>query len=142
MVIVVLGILSAIAIPKYANLQRQSIIATMNGIDGAVKSAANIAHAQAVIEGVDKLASATITVNGTVVQLVYGYPDGTAAGIPNMTNAPSGDWKSRASIYAGAWVYWHGSIVKDAGAAQCYIRYRQSTGVGLQPVVDFQTSGC
>lgn len=142
MVIVILGILAVVGIPKYADMKREAIIATMKGLNGAVQSAANIAYAKAVVTGVEKRASATITVNGTVVQLVYGYPDGTAAGIPLMVSAPADGWKSRASTYAGAWVYWHGTIAEDAGVAQCYIRYRQATAAGARPVVDFQDSGC
>lgn len=142
MVIVILGILAVVAIPKYADMKREATIATMKGLTGALESGATITHAKAVVSGVNKLASTTITVDSVVVQLVYGYPSGTAAGIPLMISAPSDSWKSRASSYAGAWIYWHGKIDEDANDAQCYIRYRQPTGTGLRPVIDFVDTGC
>lgn len=142
MVIVVLGILVVVAIPKYADLKREAIISTMHGINGALETAATIVHAKAVIAGVHDQASATLVIDGTSVDLVYGYPAGTATGIVPMLEAPTGDWKQRASVYSGAWVYWHGVIDEDAGAAQCYLRYRQPTGPGLRPVIDFQDTGC
>lgn len=140
-VIVILGILSAVAIPKFINIKRDAIISTMKGLNAALNSASTMAHAKAVIYGVQNEPTATININGTPVNLAYGYPDGTAAGITLLVETPAGDWKQRASTYDGAWVYWHGVIPVDAGTAQCYIRYRQST-TGARPVIDFQQTGC
>ncbi|MEZ4484767.1 MAG: type II secretion system protein [Syntrophotaleaceae bacterium] len=141
-VIVLLGILSATAIPRFVNMRREAIIATMQGLKVSLENAATMAHAKALVEGKDAQASATIVVEGTTVNLVYGYPAGTATGISLLLETPSGDWKQRASIYSGAWVYWHGVINEDAGAAQCYLRFRQATAAGSRPVIDFQDSGC
>ncbi|HJE29859.1 MAG TPA: prepilin-type N-terminal cleavage/methylation domain-containing protein, partial [Pseudomonas nitrititolerans] len=46
MVIVILGILAAFALPKFADFGKDARVATLNGALGAVKSAAAIAHAQ------------------------------------------------------------------------------------------------
>lgn len=142
MVIVILGILAVAAIPKFVDFKREAIIGTMHGINGAIETAATLVHAKAVIAGVHEQASANIVIDGTSVDLVYGYPAGTATGIVPMLETPAGDWKQRASVYSGAWVYWHGVIDEDAGTAQCYIRYRQPTGPNLRPVIDFQDAGC
>ncbi|MGI1680212.1 MAG: prepilin-type N-terminal cleavage/methylation domain-containing protein [Cellvibrionaceae bacterium] len=141
-VIVVLGILSAVAVPKFLSLQSAAIVSTMHGISGAVESATTLAYSQSVIDGTSHLAASTITVGSDTIDLVYGFPAGTATGIAKLVNYKSGDWKSRASSFPGAWVYWHGSIEQDAGAAQCYVRYRQSTGVNIRPNVNFVTTGC
>lgn len=45
MVIVILGILAAIAIPKFVNLKSQSLVAAKAGMSGAVKSALAISIA-------------------------------------------------------------------------------------------------
>ena len=141
-VIVLLGILSATAIPRFVNMRNEAIIATMQGLKGSLESAATMAHAKALVQGKDTQANATIVVGGATVNLVYGYPAGTAAGISLMLETPSGDWKQRASTYPGAWIYWQGGINEDAGAAQCYLRFRQATTAGSRPVIDFQDSGC
>lgn len=139
-VIVLLGVLIAAAVPKFIDLKEAAIVTTMEDLVGSVKSAANMAHAQALVEGVNDSASASISVGGLSIDLAYGYPTGTATGIDRMVNERS--WQKRASIFAGAWVYWHGVIEEDAGDAQCYIRYRQPTAAHTPPVVDVQTSGC
>lgn len=141
-VIVLLGILSATVVPRFLNLRREAIISTMQGLKTSLESAAAMAHAKACVGGVNDQASAAIEVQGTTVNLVYGYPAGTAAGISQMLETPAGDWKQRASVFSGAWVYWHGVINEDAGAAQCYLRYRQPSGPNSRPVIDFQDSGC
>ncbi|MDO3384637.1 type II secretion system protein [Gilvimarinus sp. SDUM040013] len=139
-VIVLLGILTAVAVPKFIDLKEAAIEMSMEDLVGAVKGAANMAYAKAIVEDVHQDAAATITVNGLVIDIAYGYPTGTATGIDRMINQSG--WQKRASVFAGAWVYWHGVIQEDAGAAQCYIRYRQPTVVNTPPVVDVQTSGC
>ena len=42
MVIVILGILAAVAIPRYINLSTETTTATLNGLDGSVKGSAAI----------------------------------------------------------------------------------------------------
>jgi MSHA pilin protein MshA len=124
------------------DMRREAIISTMRGINGALESAATMAHAKAVIAGVQNEVNANIEIAGVTIDLVYGYPAGTVTGIVPILNTPAGDWKQRASVFPGAWVYWHDVIDEDAGSAQCYIRYRQPTSAGARPVIDFQDSGC
>lgn len=140
-VIVILGVLGGVAIPKLINIKREAIISTMKGLNAALESSATLVHAKAIIYGLQNEPSSTIDINGKTVNLAYGYPDGTASGIALLVETPPTDWKQRASVYDGAWVYWHGVIPVDAGAAQCYIRYRQSTS-GARPVIDFEQAGC
>lgn len=141
-VIVILGILAATALPKFVSLRREALVSTMQGLRGALQSAATLAYAKALIAGRQNDPAATITINGESINLAYGYPAGTASGIVPLLTTPPDGWKQRASVYAGAWVYWHGAIEEDAGVAQCYIRYRQPTGPGLSPVIDLEASGC
>ena len=50
-VIVILGILAATAAPKFIDLTGDARAAVMEGVEGSVNSAADIAHAKALIEG-------------------------------------------------------------------------------------------
>ena len=71
MVIVILGILSAFALPKFADFTTDAEAATIVGALGGVKSAAAIAHAADLAGG----SSGTIKLEGTSYLLVNGYPD-------------------------------------------------------------------
>ena len=44
MVIVILGILAAFALPRFANFSADARVATINGAAGAMRSASAIAH--------------------------------------------------------------------------------------------------
>ena len=66
-VITILGILSATALPRFVNLRKDSILATTQGLRGALQSAAELGHAKAAIAGITDLPSATLTINGTPV---------------------------------------------------------------------------
>ena len=69
MVIVILGILAAFALPKFADLSGDAEVASCRGGLGAVKSAAGIAHAAYLANG-----SNNPTIEGAVVVMVNGYP--------------------------------------------------------------------
>ncbi|UKA30491.1 type II secretion system protein [Photobacterium damselae] len=51
-VIVILGILAVVAMPKFLNLQRDARIADLKGAEGALKSANGIIYGKAAIKGV------------------------------------------------------------------------------------------
>lgn len=80
-VILILGILSAVALPRFINLGGDARRAKAEGIFGAVRSSMQISRAGALVRGVDANATATLAVDGGNVDLVYGYPAATAAGI-------------------------------------------------------------
>jgi MSHA pilin protein MshA len=49
-VIVILGIIAAIAAPKFLNLSTDARIATLNSLEGAIRSASNMVNYKAVVE--------------------------------------------------------------------------------------------
>jgi len=69
MVIVILGILSAFALPKFADLSGDAERAATEGALGAVKSAAGIAHAAFLAGG-----STDPSIENVTYNLVEGYP--------------------------------------------------------------------
>jgi MSHA pilin protein MshA len=87
MVIVILGILSAVAIPKFADLSSNAEEAVLEGALGSVKSSAVIAHSAYLAAGGN---GTTVSLEGSTIALVNGYPDRddicTAAGIDSSTN--------------------------------------------------------
>lgn len=91
-VIVILGLLSATAAPKFMDLQKDARIASIQGMSAAVKSASTMVYSKSVIQGTDKVPSyygrlksgamATKEDNdGVTVNTSYGYPTPTVEGI-------------------------------------------------------------
>jgi MSHA pilin protein MshA len=78
-VITILGILAAIALPKFASLQADARLAKMNGAMGAVKGAAAMAHGMLIARGFDASFTGTpapaIVIEGTTVVYTNGYPN-------------------------------------------------------------------
>jgi len=85
MVIVILGILAATALPKFAGLQGDARIASINAAAGAMKSAMAIVHAQAIIDSIEISGNSSVALEGTTIETAFGYPKAThiaeAAGI-------------------------------------------------------------
>ncbi len=91
-VIVILGILAATAIPKFVDLQRDARIAALHSLKGALEDSVTLAYSQAVIDGADRVANGEIEMGGVMVTLLGGYPTGDEYGIPNAVELSVGDW--------------------------------------------------
>jgi len=88
-VIVILGILAAFAVPKFVNLSKDARVASLQGLQGSLQSAAALVHAQFLAENLSS--SGTVSMpDGTSVALNGGYPDGTAGGIGNAVQGLNG----------------------------------------------------
>ena len=72
-VIVILGILSVTAAPRFLNLQYDARVAVLNGAKGAVSGADAITYGKAANLGVEGQSSAVATINGEDIALVYGH---------------------------------------------------------------------
>lgn len=134
-VIVILGILAATALPKFVNFTTDARTAVINGIKGSVTSAATLAYAKAASTGVNLTsASATVSINGTSVPLIYGYPDASATGITTLLQDNGG-----ATVAAGA---------TGAGTAtwtlqsNCVFSYTPPAASGGNPTYSTTVSGC
>ena len=79
MVIVILGVLSAFALPRFADFGKQAREASLQALAGALRSAANIAHAQQLADGLTL--GDDVTLEGLAITMVNGYPTADAAGI-------------------------------------------------------------
>lgn len=75
----IIAILAAVALPRYISLQTQARTAKMQAIYGGVRSAAALAHAQAIAS--NALPAAPVAMEGTNVTQVSAYPTADAAGI-------------------------------------------------------------
>ncbi len=92
MVIVILGILAAVALPKFSDMQTQARVATLNGALAAVQAGSAIAHSQALVENKFALTGDTVVMEGNTVTLANGYPTNDLAGIITALTLSSTDF--------------------------------------------------
>jgi MSHA pilin protein MshA len=86
-VIVILGILAAVAVPKFIDIQDDAKEAAVKGARGAVASAMALAHAKSLVEGDDQTAASTsVTMEGRNITMAYGYPTANDGGIGLAAN--------------------------------------------------------
>ncbi|GGY30327.1 type II secretion system protein [Pseudoduganella albidiflava] len=75
-VIVILGILAAVALPRFADLRRDARIASLQAVKGALVTIATLIHGKALIDP----GATTVTVDDVEVTLVAGYPSPAGGG--------------------------------------------------------------
>jgi MSHA pilin protein MshA len=133
-VITILGILAAFAIPRFAALDSAARVSATSALGGTLRSASALAHAQWLVNG--NSASTSVTMEGTAVTMVNGYPDGSLAGINSAVQDTSGFSNVPAS---GTITY---TKTGAATPANCTAVYTASTGTGIAPVTTITTTGC
>ncbi|WP_019341543.1 type II secretion system protein [Stutzerimonas stutzeri] len=90
MVIVILGILAAFALPRFADFSGDARAASIRGLEGTLKSAAAIAHAAQLAKA--STLGADVTMEGVAIKMVNGYPQALADGIGAAANINSEDY--------------------------------------------------
>lgn len=129
-VIVILGILAATAIPKFVDMATQARVAKVNAVRGTLQSAALMAHAQWVANG--GTATTVVTMEGTTIGMTLGYP--SEAGIQAAVNLTDYFVSGSAPLIVG--------VELAANRASCQATYAVTTVAGTPPAVAAVTSGC
>lgn len=129
MVIVILGILAATAMPKFADLKYDANLAALEGLTGAMNGAAVIAHGTQLVKGY--ASNVDVILAGQSVSMVNGYPDATASGIPMAL-----DMSANKYIWVAA-----SNAIGMSGVQNCYVAYASSVG-GATPSVSAVATGC
>ena len=80
-VIVILGILAAFAVPRFVNISAQARADAVRNLAGSLRSASALAHGLALAQGKTAAIGETVEIEGRAVDLVHGYPAATATGI-------------------------------------------------------------
>lgn len=128
LVIVILGILAATALPRFSDLSRQARASAVEGLAGGIRSAAAIAHATQLARGLASNAT-NVNIDGATINLVNGYPSATT--IDDMLTDYTGFSFSTSGTTA---------TFAKTGASNCQVTYTESVG-GAFPVIAV-TSTC
>jgi len=138
-VITILGILAAFAVPKFITLDTTARTATINGLAGSVRSAASLARGMSMATQ----NAASVTMEGGSVSLTNNYPDASATGILLAVNttATGTDF----TITAGAPATTGTATWTKVGAptpASCEVTYTPPAAAGATPTIAVVTTGC
>jgi MSHA pilin protein MshA len=122
-VIVILGILAATALPRFVNLQADAKAASMQGLAGGLRAAVELVRARWLVTG--NTAAATVTTaDGTVVAV--GTGSGSSGGVPTTVGILNAIGSTAGYANDG------GSptiiFTPSAGPAGCAVSYNQNTG--------------
>lgn len=120
-VIVILGILAATALPKFADLQKDARLSSLKGAQGAISSASSLAHAAQLVA--NTASNVSVTLEGSSIAMANGYPTTTsiltAAGLPAATD---GNY----NITAGTTLVIY-PVGADASGATCQLAWTPAT---------------
>jgi MSHA pilin protein MshA len=136
-VITILGILAAFAVPKFITLDTTARIATINGLAGSVRSAASLARGMSMASN----NANPVMMENTQVNLVNSYPDATANGISaalNMSNGTSDFTFAPGAAAGGSQAVW---TKVGAAGTPCTVTYTSATTTAT-PLVAVATGGC
>jgi len=132
-VIIILGILAATALPKFIDLQGDARASSLHGIKAALEGASSLTYAQAAIEGIEQTSAGESTRDG--VALVYGYPAATEEGIIKAVELSALDW---------AWVTGTSLIITASGGLEtdeCRVEYSDAEQ-GERPLIEAIVDDC
>jgi len=153
-VITIIAILAAIALPRYVAMQRDARLAKMQAIYGSIRSAAALAKARCELDfssgltGAGTCAANQVTMDGVVISMVNRYPQALAtgplaptgilgaAGLNPAAGNSDGITVSGGGAAAGATL----NIDAVGATGTCRIIYRAPTAANMAPDITLTAS--
>jgi MSHA pilin protein MshA len=144
-VIAIVGILAAAALPRFIAMQGQARAAKAQALFGAVRSASVLAHAGCLanVGGTCTPTGGSVAMEGAIINMVNGYPAAniattTPGGIVLATQInPNAD--SVTLAIAGNSVF---IDINGGTAPNCRVTYTEAVAVNTAPQVVIDVSGC
>ncbi len=127
-VITILGILAAFAIPRFASLENQARIAAVQGMAGSLRSGASLAHALWLAQG--NPGSTSVTMEGQTITITNGYPN--VATIQNTIVDTAGFVMTTVS---GARRFTKTAANGTTPIAGCFVTYQPPPAANTAPTV-------
>jgi len=136
-VIVIIGILAAFAIPRFAGLATDARVASVRGMLGTVRSTSALVHGLALARN-QTGATGNVALEGVAagVDTVNGYPAGTALGI----QAAIGNTDNYTITAAGGTVTFKVTGAAGAGATDCSVSYTAAAAGSVPTIAAVETN--
>lgn len=133
-VVTILGILAAFAVPRFTSLEGQARLASTQALAGSVRSGAALAHAVWLSQGDPQ--SSSILMEGQPITMAFGYPDG--ATIESTLIEYNGFKLSQ----SGASAVFTKESPSGAPVPNCFVTYTPPGAANEAPQVVATTGGC
>ena len=129
-VIVILGILAATALPRFIDIQTNARTASVQGVAGGLNAAVSLVRAQYLITGSNAATTVTMA-DGTVVDVyaASGIPQGSTTGIANAMQGAI-DGYTPTYVLGGVSTF----VPNNGGSATCRVEYTDTTGTAAAVV--------
>jgi MSHA pilin protein MshA len=125
-VITILGILAAFAVPRFAALEGEARSAATQALAGSLRSSAALSHALWLAQS----QPATVDMEGATITLANGYPN--LATIDDTLSDLSGFTYDATT----------GVFTKTGTTANCTVTYAQPASAGSAPTITSVVTGC
>jgi len=129
-VITILGILAAFALPRFAGLETNARVAAVQGLAGSVRAAAALAHSVALVTGAT--GSQSVSLEGTTVTMANKYPTDDTLGIVSALQDTSGFTDNNDGTI---------DLTSAPTPGNCSVTYTAAPANG-SPSITTTTSGC
>lgn len=138
MVIVILGILAATALPKFINLGGDARKSVITALEGSMRSANSLIYAKAAAAGLQSTASSAtpapaVSINGTSVSLNYGYALNATELAKALDLSPATDF----TVASGSITH-----AKAGTPASCGVTYTAASSSTAPPGYTLAVSNC
>ena len=135
-VIVILGILSATALPKFIDMGKDARTSVVQAVEGSMRSANTMIYAKAATAGETLKTPGSVPINSAItVATTYGFASSVAELVKAM-DLDTGKIDAT-SVTAG-----NGAVIYKGYSATCGVTYTASTGAGVPPTYATVVTGC
>jgi MSHA pilin protein MshA len=154
-VIVILGILAATALPKFANLGADARVASVNAARGAISSATAMVHGKYLVNPASFATSPQPFEGVNVAVTTNGYPTAATGGIMAAAGLVADDYRAYTAADAGtnvptvaanAIAFVPQSLVGTTAATTCFVTYSMvpptAAAPNPAPTVTATTTAC
>ena len=138
-VIVILGVLAATALPKFLNFKTDARIASLTNLAGTLRSTADMVHAKCLAKGCKPFQGEYVTLNGVTRAVWYGYPIENSRsdvwwGINDVVNVSGLTYS-----FGQPLAYFSEPTAPDPTRCRVTYAYQESD---TPPIITVDTSGC
>lgn len=137
-VIVILGILAATALPKFADLGGDARFASIRAAKGALEATSAMAHGTALVRNAPDTA---VVMEGVTVPMAFGYPTAATKDVALAAGLRDEEWTVEAT---GTEVTIRPIGLDPTKAASCVVTYIAPTGAGgtASTTITASATGC
>jgi MSHA pilin protein MshA len=149
-VILILGVLAAVALPRFADLQDKAREAKVKAVTGSLKAASGLVKASAMASSVScaQAAGTSVTLEGMSVALNHCYPQALGVfngGVLGAANVVAADGWTISGTSAGGAAAGSALVIELSDAAtpaNCSVSYTAAADANTPPVITSTVSGC